>query len=45
MTTMNPNNGNESKSDIFQWDIFKSDIFFIGHKILKYFSGFYSWHI
>ena len=25
MTKMNPNNGNETKSDIFTWDIFKSD--------------------
>ena len=23
-----PNNGNETKSDIFPWDIFKSDIIF-----------------
>ena len=28
MTKMNPNNGNDTKSDIFPWDIFKSDIFF-----------------
>ena len=28
MTNMNPNNGNEIKSDIFPWDIFKSDIIF-----------------
>ena len=25
MTKVNPNNGNETKSDIFTWDIFKSD--------------------
>ena len=25
VTKMNPNNGNETKSDIFTWDIFKSD--------------------
>ena len=25
MTKVNPNNGTETKSDIFQWDIFKSD--------------------
>ena len=24
-----PNNGNETKSDIFPWDIFKSDTIFI----------------
>ena len=26
MTKVNPNNGNEIKSDIFPWDIFKSDV-------------------
>ena len=25
MTKVNPNNGNEIKSDIFPWDIFKAD--------------------
>ena len=25
MTKVNPKNGNETKSDIFSWDIFKSD--------------------
>ena len=34
MTQVNPNNGNETKSDIFPWDIFKSDIILIGRKIL-----------
>ena len=34
MTKVNPNNGNETKSDIFPWDIFKSDIILIGRKIL-----------
>ena len=31
MTKVNLNNGNETKSDFFPWDIFKSDIisFFI----------------
>ena len=28
MTKMNPNNGNETKSDSFPWDIFKSDIMY-----------------
>ena len=28
MTKMKPNNGNETKSDIFSWDIFTSDIIF-----------------
>ena len=44
MAKVNPNNGNETKSDIFLRDIFKSDIVFIGHKILKYFNDFYNWH-
>ena len=28
MTKMNQNNENETNSDIFSWDIFKSDIIF-----------------
>ena len=28
MTTVDPNNGNETKSDIFSWDIFKSYMIF-----------------
>ena len=28
MTTVHANIGNETKSDIFSWDIFKSDIIF-----------------
>ena len=28
MTKVRPNNGNETKSSIFPWDIFKSDIIF-----------------
>ena len=28
VTKVNLNNGNEAKSDIFPWDIFKSDIIF-----------------
>ena len=28
MTNVNRNNGNEIKSDIFPWDIFKSDVIF-----------------
>ena len=39
MTKVNPNNGNETKSDIFPWDIFKSDIFFY-QSILKYLNDF-----
>ena len=44
MTKVNPNNGNEIKSDIFPRGIFISDIIFIGHKILKYLNDFYDWH-
>ena len=44
MTKVNPNYGNKTKSDIFPWDIFKSDIIFISRKILKYFKDFYIWH-
>ena len=28
MTKVKPNNGSETKSDIFPWDIFKSDVMF-----------------
>ena len=28
MTIVNPNNRNETKSDVFLWDKFKSDIIF-----------------
>ena len=39
MITMNPNNGNETNSDIFRWDIFKFDtISFFNRKILTYFN-------
>ena len=33
-----PNNGNETKSDIFAWDIFKSDtiLFKVNHLIYIY---------
>ena len=44
MTKVNPNNRNETKSDIFLRDIFKSDIIFIGRKMLKYFNDFYNWY-
>ena len=45
MTKMNPNNGNESKSDTFSWDIFKSDILYTGRKTVKYFNDFFNWNI
>ena len=39
MTKVNKNDGNETKSDIFSWDIFKSDaIFFLFKK--NYCNGF-----
>ena len=37
MTKVNPNNGNETKSNLFLWGIFKSDTIFFYQKILKYF--------
>ena len=36
---VNPKNKNEAKSDIFPWDIFKSETFFY-QNILKYFKDF-----
>ena len=33
MTKVNPDNGNETKSYISPWDIFKSDIFFLSKHI------------
>ena len=45
MTKENPTNGSETKSDIFSWDIFKSDIILIGRKILKYFNDFHNSHL
>ena len=42
MTKVKPKNGYETKTDIFPWDIFKSDIIFIGQKPLKYFNYFYN---
>ena len=35
MTKVNPKNGNETKSDIFPWDIFKSDTIPFYQKILS----------
>ena len=32
MTKVNLNNENETKSDIFTWDIFKSDTYFYQNK-------------
>ena len=41
MTKGSPNNENEIKSDIFSWDISKSDVIsFFYQKISKYFNDF-----
>ena len=41
MTKVNRINGDETKSDIFPWGIFKSDtISFFYQKMLKYFNDF-----
>ena len=41
MAKVNPNNKNETKSDIFPWDIFKSDvIYFFYQNNIKYFNDF-----
>ena len=44
MTKVNPNNGNETKWNIFHETYPNLTSFFIGHKILKYFNDFYNWH-
>ena len=38
MTKVKPNNGNEIKSVIFSWDIFKYDVMLFCQKILKIFQ-------
>ena len=40
MTKVNPNNGNRMKSDIFQWDVYKSDNISFYPKISIYFNCF-----
>ena len=40
MSRVKPNSGYETKSDIFSREIFKPDIIFIGHKILKHANDF-----
>ena len=42
MTKVNPHNGYKTKSDISPMNVFKSDITFIGCKILKHFNDFYN---
>ena len=43
MTKINPNNRNETKSDIFLWGIFKFEIFSLVANT-KIFQCFYYWH-
>ena len=38
MTKINPNNGSETKTDIFPWDIFKSDTISFVPKNIKMFQ-------
>ena len=38
MTKVNPNNGNEGKSDIFTWEIFTSDAISFYPKNIKVFQ-------
>ena len=39
MTKANPNNGNETKSEIFSWNIFRPDaVYFFCQKIIKIFQ-------
>ena len=38
VTKVNPNNGNETKSDIYSWAIFKSDIIFCWSQNTKVFQ-------
>ena len=41
MTKVNPSNGSKTKSDIFSWDIFKSEvIYYFVKKRIKYFNNF-----
>ena len=43
MIKVNPNNGNETKSDIFHGIYSNLTSLFNGRKILKYFNDFYNW--
>ena len=44
MTKVNPNNRNEINQTFFHGTYSNLTLFFIGHKILKYFNDFYNWH-
>ena len=43
MTKENPNNGNETKSDIFPRECSKVTPFFTGRKILNYVNDLHNW--
>ena len=45
MTDVNPKNGNETKLDVFSWDIFKFDIIFTCSKLPKYFNDFHNCYL
>ena len=45
MDKVNPNNENETKSDIFPYFYSTLTSFSIGRKILKSFNDFYDWHL
>ena len=45
MSNVNPNNGNGTKPDIFHKTDWNLTSFLICHKILKYFSGFFNYHL
>ena len=45
MTEVNSSNENETKSNIFSWVIFKSNIIFHWSQILKYFNDIHNWHL
>ena len=45
MIKVNPNNGNETKSDIFHGTCSNLTSSFIDHKILKDFNDFYNWDL
>ena len=42
MTKVNPNNGNETKSDIFYGTYSNLTLFSFGRKLLKYFNDFFN---
>ena len=42
MSKVDPDNGNETKSDLFHRTYSSLTSFFIGPKILRYFNGFYN---